>query len=212
MKYVDVVIDNQNDNTDTFYTYACDYENVRVGDKVYVPFARGNRRREAYVFAVAEEPPQGVKGMKSIEQIDEEVSLDEKTMAVCQWMRKRYLCRYIDAVKCFTPAGSSSKRGKIRTPYKDAQGEYSAIRELTAEQKNALRQMEPALANYEHKTFLIHGVTSSGKTEIYMQMIEQCINQKRGALMLVPEISLTKQTIDRFIGRFGAERDRKSVV
>lgn len=51
--------------------------------------------------------------------------------------------------------------------------------------------------------FLIHGVTGSGKTEIYLQLVEDMIHRGRDSIILVPEISLTPQTIDRFVGRFG---------
>ncbi len=52
---------------------------------------------------------------------------------------------------------------------------------------------------------LIHGVTSSGKTEVYMQTIAEVIAAGKTAIMLVPEIALTKQITDRFIARFGKE-------
>ncbi len=51
--------------------------------------------------------------------------------------------------------------------------------------------------------FLIHGVTGSGKTEIYLQLVEEMIKKNKDSIILVPEISLTPQTIDRFVGRFG---------
>ena len=50
---------------------------------------------------------------------------------------------------------------------------------------------------------MLHGVTGSGKTEVYMRTIGKCIDEGRTAIMLVPEISLTKQIIERFIERFG---------
>ncbi len=58
-------------------------------------------------------------------------------------------------------------------------------------------------------TYLIHGVTGSGKTEVYMELIEQMLNEGRQAIMLIPEIALTYQTLVRFYQRFG---DRVSVM
>ncbi len=205
MKYVNVVIDNNTDHTDNLYTYLCEDDNIKVGNKVCVPFAKGNRIKDGYVFQVADKIPEEMKGIKSIAGIDTEVFLSEEAIATCVWMKRQYLCRYIDAIKCFTPAGSSSKRGKIRTPYKESMGEIAEPRILTPEQKNAIMLIEPSIKNQEHKVFLIHGVTSSGKTEVYMQVIEACVAQGKTAIMLVPEISLTPQTIERFIGRFGTE-------
>jgi primosomal protein N' (replication factor Y) (superfamily II helicase) len=206
MKYVNVVIDNNTDHTDNLYTYLCEDDEVKVGNKVSVPFAKGNRIRDAYVIQVADRLPEEIKGIKTIAEIDPDISLSEEAIATCVWMRRQYLCRYIDAINCFTPAGTSSKRGKIRTPYKDAVGEKSGERSLTDEQKDAVEAILPSLKEWKYKVFLIHGVTSSGKTEIYMQVIEACVAGGRTAIMLVPEISLTPQTIDRFIGRFAAEQ------
>lgn len=206
MKYVNVVVDNNTDHTDNLYTYSCDDDNVRVGSKVTVPFAMGNRIKEAYVIQTADKLLDEIKGLKAVAAVDPDISLSEEAVATCIWMKRQYLCRYIDAIKCFTPAGTSSKRGKIRTPYKDAVGEQSGGKELTSEQKNAVEKILPSIAEAEHKVFLIHGVTGSGKTEIYMKVIEDCIGRGRTAIMMVPEISLTPQTIDRFIGRFGTEQ------
>src|SRR5206468_2592459 len=55
-----------------------------------------------------------------------------------------------------------------------------------------------------HSTFLLHGVTGSGKTEIYLQAIAHALQQGKGAIVLVPEISLTPQTVERFKARFSS--------
>lgn len=75
---------------------------------------------------------------------------------------------------------------------------------LNADQLNAWAPVEKAVRNGGFHVFLLHGVTGSGKTEIYLQAIEEVIRQGKEALVLVPEISLTPQTIERFRGRFGA--------
>jgi primosomal protein N' (replication factor Y) len=81
--------------------------------------------------------------------------------------------------------------------------ERSAARpRLTDEQQVVLDGLAPALAGDHFAPFLIHGVTGSGKTEIYLSAIEQVVARGREAIMLVPEISLTPQTIRRFRRRF----------
>jgi primosomal protein N' (replication factor Y) len=57
---------------------------------------------------------------------------------------------------------------------------------------------------HESRTFLLHGVTGSGKTEIYLQAIAHALEQGKGAIVLVPEISLTPQTVERFKARFSS--------
>ena len=72
---------------------------------------------------------------------------------------------------------------------------------LTEEQDNAIKKITSAF--YTFKPFLLHGVTGSGKTEVYMNIIEKVLNDKKEALVLVPEISLTPQFVANFKKRFG---------
>jgi len=75
--------------------------------------------------------------------------------------------------------------------------------ELTILQKHCLDTILNDIKNKKNDTFLIHGVTGSGKTEIYLQLIEEYLNKEKDVIVLVPEISLTPQTVERFVGRFG---------
>lgn len=58
----------------------------------------------------------------------------------------------------------------------------------------------------QFEKFLLYGVTGSGKTEVYLQLIQEAIENNKTAIVLVPEISLTPQMLDRFIARFGKEQ------
>lgn len=73
---------------------------------------------------------------------------------------------------------------------------------LNGDQLRALQAVVSTLRKSEHKTFLLHGVTGSGKTEVYIQAIREIVSYGRQAIVLVPEISLTPQTIRRFRSRF----------
>lgn len=75
----------------------------------------------------------------------------------------------------------------------------------TNEQKEVLDDIKKDIYNNEFSETLIFGVTGSGKTEIYLQLIQEVINKNKTAIVLVPEISLTPQTVKRFKGRFGDE-------
>lgn len=74
---------------------------------------------------------------------------------------------------------------------------------LTKDQQNALSVIEKAAQTQKGEVVLVDGVTGSGKTEVYLCAIEQALMQGKGAIVLVPEISLTPQTVARFRGRFG---------
>jgi primosomal protein N' (replication factor Y) (superfamily II helicase) len=87
-----------------------------------------------------------------------------------------------------------------RNPFSD-EYVYGKV-ELTFDQEQALKII---FENYSKgkRTTLIHGVTGCGKTEIYLNLVEKFINNSYGAIVLVPEIALTPQTVERFKGRFG---------
>src|SRR5690554_2420892 len=74
---------------------------------------------------------------------------------------------------------------------------------LTTEQEHAYDKIKTALTERIFKTFLIYGVTGSGKTEVYIRLIKECLSQSRNALILVPEIALTPQMEERFYNAFG---------
>ena len=76
---------------------------------------------------------------------------------------------------------------------------------LTEEQEKAYKNIEEVIDNKQYQQFLLYGVTGSGKTEVYLQLIEKVLNIGKNAIVLVPEISLTPQMLDRFISRFGKE-------
>ncbi|WP_250278746.1 primosomal protein N' [[Clostridium] colinum] len=74
---------------------------------------------------------------------------------------------------------------------------------LNDKQTNALNFIKQKIDEKSNKPILLHGVTGSGKTEVYLQLIDYILNMGKQAIILVPEISLTPQTVERFIGRFG---------
>jgi len=75
---------------------------------------------------------------------------------------------------------------------------------LNPEQIRAMESITAAMDKAESKTFLLHGVTGSGKTEVYLQAIAHALKNGEGAIVLVPEISLTPQTVERFKARFSS--------
>lgn len=204
MKYANLVIDNKSDQTDQLYTYGVK-DDAKIGSKVYVPFSRSRNLREAYVVETDEHSGDGLgKRLRYIEKVDDDVSLSEEMIRTALWMKKRYICRLIDAVNCFTPVGEKARRGQRKNPFAEEKGEPSSVKELTLQQAQILQRIGEAAKAKKHMRFLLHGVTGSGKTEIYIRAAQQVLEQGRNVIVLVPEIALTGQIIDRFIGRFGS--------
>jgi primosomal protein N' (replication factor Y) len=93
----------------------------------------------------------------------------------------------------------------IRDPYSELTISKEKPVELNIDQQVCLKEIEKAARSKTFSPFLLHGVTGSGKTEVYLQAIEQVIKNGGEALVLVPEISLTPQLVKRFKSRFGSE-------
>lgn len=98
------------------------------------------------------------------------------------------------------------QRRRLRNPHDDSAVFSSRVRPrpvLTEDQRRAVDAISQAASRHDGDVVLIDGVTGSGKTEVYLCAIEQALSQGKGAVVLVPEISLTPQTVARFRGRFG---------
>jgi primosomal protein N' (replication factor Y) (superfamily II helicase) len=92
-----------------------------------------------------------------------------------------------------------------RDPYANERFVASTALVLNAEQKRSLEMVVRSVDTKDNRPILLYGITGSGKTEVYLQAIDHCLNQGLGALVLVPEISLTPQTVERFKMRFQAD-------
>ncbi len=93
-----------------------------------------------------------------------------------------------------------------RDPLASKKVEKTEKLNLSNEQEIAYGKVAKAIDEKKYEEFLLYGVTGSGKTEIYLQLIEKVINEDKKAILLVPEISLTPQMLERFIARFGKEK------
>ncbi|MGL4818639.1 MAG: replication restart helicase PriA, partial [Bacilli bacterium] len=91
-----------------------------------------------------------------------------------------------------------------RDPYENRTFQKTTPLQLTEQQQRALHGILRSLDEKRHETFLLYGVTGSGKTEVYLQAIQEVIAQGKEAIVLVPEISLTPQMVQRFKSRFGS--------
>ncbi|HKK36395.1 MAG TPA: primosomal protein N' [Paracoccaceae bacterium] len=122
-------------------------------------------------------------------------------------------------VKGLVEAGALAPRAAPRDAPYPALDPEAAPRPLSPAQAEAAAALQGAVAARRYSTTLLRGVTGSGKTEVYLEAVAECLRQGRQALILLPEIALTDAFLDRFVARFGAlpaewhsavgERDRR---
>lgn len=195
----EVVINSTARGLDRVFDYKVveDFEGtVTVGQMVTVPFGSGNRKETAFIVGLKEKSE--FKRLKSIsEVVDIDFVLSEKEFRLSKWISETYFCNLGAVLNLFFVDKVKAKRTKIF--------DYEATSNFipTAEQEKAINTVVSTLNDAGLKEYLIHGVTGSGKTEVYIQIIKECVRRGLGAIVLVPEISLTPQTVKRFIERLG---------
>ena len=201
MKYVDVVIDNKSEYMDSFFTYLAP-DDINVGDKVSIPLARKPKGAEGYVVSIDTTPGIETDKVKEIISIDKDRSLTPEIIDTAIWMRSRYGVKYIDAIRMFDVTGK-------RIPHHIKEYDETKLEDeptLSEEQKYAALDICNSIDNELGKSFLIHGVTNSGKTEVYIRAAKNAIAKGKTAIILVPEIALSSQIADRFSKRFGKDK------
>ena len=201
MQYIDVVIDNKSVNTDSFYTYKAPGE-VNVGAKLTVPFSRRSKSVDAYCVDTGVSCALDDSKVKEIDTYDPERSLNSEMVQTAIWMRRRYGVKYIDGLKMFAVDGKREKALKNGAGTEASDPEY----ELTPEQKAAAAKICASVEKHEATTYLIKGVTNSGKTEVYIKAVESALEEGRTAIILLPEIALASQVAQRFRERFGSDK------
>ena len=212
MSYADVVPDTRSLLPRDAYTYAVpeDLDELVVpGVRVQVPF--GRRSLVGYVVRRSASSEHGE--VRSIAAVLEDTPLLlDQHVQLAEWIAHRYCAPLNEVIRAMVPAGarrttrSNRKRGP-RTQSRAVQaarasGTASVAPALTVAQRAAVAPLLDAVARGTHRRVLLHGVTGSGKTEVYLAAIEAALAAGRRAIVLVPEIALTPQTVERFAGRF----------
>jgi primosomal protein N' (replication factor Y) len=142
----------------------------------------------------------GVKPIREV--LDSEPVINADLMETAEWMSRYYLCSLGEALWTIVPKGIK-KREKIVLRHDETLEDRELV--LTPDQQRVFGQVADALDRNEGGRFLLHGVTGSGKTEIYLRVIHEAVKRGLGAILLVPEISLTPQTVAYFSARLGHE-------
>ncbi|WP_437184874.1 replication restart helicase PriA [Planctomicrobium sp. SH668] len=246
-------------------------EVIVPGQRVRVPFGRGDTITPGYCVAVTNDPPQH-KRLKSIhEVVGREPLLPQSMLDLTKWISERYLCSWGQVLETVIPAGVKKQAGTreilmfelapdldlaktklsakqraivdilvqhkqplpvdriselaqcgsspidtlrkkgilipIRQRSRVVEADQAEVAkqvdlQLNQEQQTCLNTILDVIRDQRHETMLLYGVTGSGKTEVYIQAIREVVSYGRQAIVLVPEISLTPQTIRRFRARF----------
>ncbi len=177
------------------------------GCRVVVPLGK-NKIYVGVVLQLHEQCPQGIEVKDIIEQLDKEPSVSEQQFRFWKWIANYYMCPLGDVFKAALPG--SMKRALKRATYKSVEDIYNST---TGEDKSQKGLTEAQQQTYDkiNTTFetknitLLHGVTSSGKTEIYIHLIKKYISEGKQVLYLLPEIALTTQITERLRCVFGDE-------
>jgi primosomal protein N' (replication factor Y) (superfamily II helicase) len=201
-RYVEVVTSLPIDRTFQYKITGQESYVPEIGKRVFIPF--NFRKRVGYIVKFEDTPV--VENPKAlIDVIDEFPIFTGEMLELAQWIKDRYFCSWGEALEAMIP--SALKRGKVsmtqRVKDEDHEIAPTEPHEPNREQQKVLDEINGCIKNGKHEVFLLHGITGSGKTEIYLQAMESVLNMGKSGVMLVPEISLTPQTVERFVSRFG---------
>ena len=208
-QYASIIIDISHENVDRVFQYRIPPQllgEIQVGMQVCVPFGSGNRTRTGYVVDISEKAEYDVTKMKSIAGIVAgSVTADSRIISLAWWMKERYGSTMNQALKTVLPVKRKVKarnRQVVRSMV-DVQIKEAEIL-LNEEQRQIAEDFCSRYDRGDRAPSLIYGITGSGKTEVYMEMISHVLKQGRQVIVLIPEISLTYQTVMRFYRRFGS--------
>lgn len=178
-------------------------EPLERGQLVNVPLGRGGRKIKGLVLEEVSEKPEFK--IRSIDSIDSEYSpLPERYIKWLEWLANYYLHPIGQVVQsAFPPLKKKEKVQKSKRPSVIPDMGTETPPEMMPEQAAAYESIS------QHKNFSTHllfGVTGSGKTEVYLRLLEKVLAEGKRGLVLVPEISLTPQLVQRFARRFGVDK------
>ena len=223
--YAEVILDITNTSVDRPFTYRVPEElkeTIAPGMPVRVPFGNGSRPRNGYVIALKETAPQVPWEIKTIlGPAEKQVSAEATLVELALWMHGHYGCMLNQALKTVLPVKNRVRKRKQKKPSdlpgsgkQDRPPEFpEGLRKsgivLNPEQEEAVRRFREDRRQGNKGTYLLFGITGSGKTEVYAEMIREVLRERKQAILLIPEISLTFQTVRRLEAFFG---DRVAII
>lgn len=211
MLYADVILPLPLQDT---YTYAVPQEmesGIKRGCRVVVQFG-AKKVYTAIVIKVHDQKPTFDNIKYISELLESRPIVNENQLTFWQWIASYYMCPLGDVYKAALPGGlkpkdenalkEKNKRRRLSLAYEEWYArEDDNMQILSPAQSKAYDEIVQSFT--DHKTTLLHGVTSSGKTEIYIHLIQKYILEGKQVLYLLPEIALTTQITDRLQRVFG---------
>jgi len=176
------------------FDYLCD-EVVLIGCRVEVPF--GKQTKIGIVVEVKNTSDYELSKLKNINKVlDEKPLFDKTTWILLNWCAKYYHHPLTEVITTALPKRlREGKEAVIKQKKEPTNFKIEKNFQLNQEQKNAIETIQKST---KFTTFLLHGVTGSGKTEVYLELIKQYLAQDKQVLILIPEIGLTPQMVNRF--------------
>ncbi|MBR5337466.1 MAG: primosomal protein N' [Lachnospiraceae bacterium] len=209
-KFADIIIDISHEQLDKTFQYIIPEElkgEVTIGSEVVIPFGKSNRRIKGYVIDFSSQPALEMDKMKSIESLSgRSVAIEGQLIQLAAWIKENCGSTMIQALKTVLPVKKQVRERKKKDEEPEAISPGPEI-VLNEEQLSVVENIVNDVDDPE--AYLIHGITGSGKTEVYMEIIDRTVKEGRQAIMLIPEIALTYQMVLRFRQRFG---DRVSIM
>jgi len=220
LMYAEIVLGRVNPGLDKVYHYSIPEELAKtldIGYQVLVPF--GKSSGVGYVVGMVEKSD--IKGIKNVAKILSPHPLFTRdSVELAKWMSTYYNSFFITALRAVMPPGTThierrAMKAKIKKPlYQEIQsskspstslraGKIQTKFSLTLEQKAALRSIATDIDIKKFSVSLLYGITGSGKTEVYLRAADHVAEMGGGAIILVPEVGLTPQIIERFSEHFG---------
>ncbi|MDR1511588.1 MAG: primosomal protein N' [Endomicrobium sp.] len=171
-----------------------------IGRRVKVPF--GKKVLTAYAISYINiKNINTLKLKRIIKIIDNDNLITEEAIKLSKYISENYVCSLGEALSSVIP--TSMKPSKKISENKSTEKKVKHRKcILNTQQNNAVNSINKTLSKNVYSSFLIHGVTGSGKTEVYINAIEYALKQNRSTIMLIPDISLTTQFLDIITARF----------
>ncbi|WP_314912864.1 replication restart helicase PriA [Stomatobaculum longum] len=209
-RYADVILNISHESVDRPFTYIVPEDlcgKLTPGTAVQVPFGNAKEAKLGYVLALRKEAPTGFQLREILGIAEKKVGVEERLLTLAVWMHEHYGCMLNQALKTVLPVKEAVKARPRKTGATGRSEVKNAAlsRELTAEQQAVLSELRRAEAEKAGGSYLLFGVTGSGKTEVYMRCIEDQRRLGKQAILLLPEINLTFQTVRYLEERFGEE-------